>query len=209
MQSLLLSEFRARFPGPGHRYWYLSDGGHFDVAGVYELFRRRLPLIIAVSIDDGGLNNLEAVVRQVRNDFGATLCFVAPEGEAGSIRFPDEVPKLVQDWFDPSAFGRLEQTGHGREKRAVLARVTYEGSGMESDAPEESWLVILRPTVIGDEPPDIVNYQRNHDSFPQETNYDQSFDKAKWESYRILGEVTALETVKNPRGIPDSLRAQS
>jgi hypothetical protein len=86
------------------------------------------------------------------------------------------------------------KTGRGREKRAVLARVTYEGSRGKSDAPEESWLVILRPTVVGDEPVDIVNYQRNHDSFPQETN--QSFDKAKWESYRMLGEVTALEIVK-------------
>ncbi len=198
VQSLLVSEFRNRFPGPGYRYWYLSDGGDFDVTGVYELLRRRLPLIIAVSCGDRLLNNLEELIRRIRNDFNATLSFVVPEAGADSIRFPEEVPKQVRDWFDPGAFGRPEETGPGIKKRAMLAKVCFEDhfSGV-NDSSAESWLVLLRPTVTGNEPFDIVNYKKNHGNFPEEITIDRSFDEAQWECNRKLGEITALETVKS------------
>ncbi len=35
-QSLLISELRGRFGGPWRRYFYLSDGGHFENSGAYE-----------------------------------------------------------------------------------------------------------------------------------------------------------------------------
>jgi len=36
---MLLNEWRGYFPGPGARLWYLSDGGHFENSGLYELIR--------------------------------------------------------------------------------------------------------------------------------------------------------------------------
>ena len=42
--SYLLDEFFGRFHGPARQYWCLTDGGHFDNTGAYELLRRRLPL---------------------------------------------------------------------------------------------------------------------------------------------------------------------
>jgi len=49
-------------------------------------------------------------------------------------------------------------------------------------------LLLVKPTLLGNEPTDIVQYAANHPSFPQEPTSDQFFDEAQWESYRKLGE---------------------
>ncbi len=191
-QSLLLSEFRARFPGPGHRYWYLSDGGHFEYTGVYELIRRRLPLIISVSAADSGLNKMEELIRQVRVDFGANITFppLAPNSNVPPV-FPDDLPQSIADWFSADQFGRLEQTGFAGEKRAALGRVEYD-----DDPGKITWVVFIRPTVLGTEPPDIVNYAKTNSTFPQQSTSDQFFDEAQWESYRKLGEISGTDVLK-------------
>jgi choline dehydrogenase-like flavoprotein len=78
-QSMLLAEYRGRFRGPSQWLWYLSDGGHFEVTGLYELLRRRVPFII---FSDGGedpnyqWNDLALAMQQVREDFGAELVWL-------------------------------------------------------------------------------------------------------------------------------------
>ncbi len=82
MQHMLLAEFRGSFAGPGQRYWNLSDGGHFEITGLYELIRRRVPFIIAV---DAGhdialtFSDLGDLVRLVRIDFCAEMTFLDQE----------------------------------------------------------------------------------------------------------------------------------
>ena len=46
VQMCLLTEFFGRFHGPARRHWYLSDGGHFENTGCFELIRRRVPFIV-------------------------------------------------------------------------------------------------------------------------------------------------------------------
>ena len=53
MQGMLLSEWRGRFYGASRRFWYLSDGGYFEVTGAYELLRRRLPFVIVTDTGQG------------------------------------------------------------------------------------------------------------------------------------------------------------
>ena len=67
--ALLLSEWIARFPGPWDRYWYLSDGGHFEVLGAYELIRRRVPRII---VCDGSEAADRRLARVEQNSEGIT-----------------------------------------------------------------------------------------------------------------------------------------
>ena len=87
MQATLLNEWRGYFPGPAERLWYLTDGGHFDNTGLYELVRRRLAFIIAV---DGGedqhyrLDDLAILTRQVRLDFDAEIEWLDPSGPRGA-----------------------------------------------------------------------------------------------------------------------------
>jgi choline dehydrogenase-like flavoprotein len=79
MQSLLLSEWRARFHGASRWFWYLSDGGHFDVTGVYELLRRRVPLIV---LTDAGEDpqyrwgDVALLMQEAREDFGAEIKWI-------------------------------------------------------------------------------------------------------------------------------------
>ena len=206
MQSLLLSEFRGRFGGPGERFWYLSDGGHFDHTGVYELVRRRIPLMLAV---DGGadpklrFSTQADLARQVRIDFGAEIEFLerktvangsGDEPLAGWQAFEENgtsVPDLVKRWIDPDALGALDEVGQPGGKHAALARITY------ADEPQRtSWMILLKASLTGDESLDIEVYKKLHPDFPSETTADQFFDEAQWESYRKLGEITGLEVLK-------------
>jgi len=175
VQMHLVDELLARFRGPSSRRWYLTDGGHFENTGVYELIRRRLPLIVVC--DDGAdpdyqYADLANLVRKARLDFSTEISFL------GSKELSDE-------GLD-AAFGTLEDVHRGSpgeyaKRRAALARVSYPDG-------REGRLVVLKPSLDGSESRDLIQYQVSHPAFPQEPTSDQFFDEAQWESYRKLGE---------------------
>ncbi len=76
VQSMLLAEWQGRFHGPSRWFWYLSDGGHFEVTGLYEMLRRRLRFMI---VTDGGEDekyqwgDAALLTQQVRQDFRAEI----------------------------------------------------------------------------------------------------------------------------------------
>ena len=207
VQAYLLSEFVSRFYGTSRRQWYLSDGGHFENMGGYELIRRRLARIVVVDAEadpDYTFEGLANLVRKARLDFGAEIQFLNDQELREAI--PDSHYRL---------FGTLEQLRRGKwtqepvdarqtdrprltveepvdEARhslvhAALARVTF------ADDPEwTGCLLYIKPTLMGNEPADIVQYHRSHPPFPQETTADQFFDEAQWESYRMLGYHIAM-----------------
>ena len=187
LQSYLFDEFVARFHGTGRRWWYISDGGHFENMGAYELLRRRLPLIFIVDAEadaDYQFEGLANLVRKARLDFSA------------EIRFVDDV---ATRWGEPGlnqCFGSLEMVRPGSKKvdvpsqdpknsarHAALAQVCYDGA----DTPA-SWIIYIKPSLSGDEPADITQYRSENPEFPQQPTSDQFFDEAQWESYRRLGE---------------------
>jgi len=202
-QAYLLSELVARFPGTARERWYLSDGGHFENLGGYELVRRRLSRIVLIDAEGdpdytfGGLSDL---VRKARVDFGAEIRFLSE----------DELDDLL-DLEVRDAFGTLEQLrrgqwsrepgvdGHGAAEpvllqradrnrlsraHAALADITYADG-------RRGRLLYLKPTLCGREPLDVAEYHSRHPDFPHESTADQFFDEAQWESYRRLGEHIA------------------
>lgn len=205
VQVYMLDEFLARFPGTSRRHWYLSDGGHFENMGGYELLRRRLPFIVIVDGEQdadytfGGLSNL---VRKARIDFDAEVFFLTEEDLDEVL---DESVRPYIGALEQLRRGTWEDTDsslkkpHGRLKEAnltgsslahaALARVKYHSH--EPGEPAESWLLYIKPTLTGREPVDLVEYHRAHPSFPHEPTIDQFFDEAQWESYRRLGEYIA------------------
>jgi hypothetical protein len=191
VQVFLLDEFLARFPGTARRHWYLSDGGHFENLGGYELIRRRLPLIVLVDAEEdaeynfGGLSNL---VRKARIDFGAEITFL------DELQLGLEIDANLR-----STIGTLKDLRPGEDgfskAHAALGWVTY------ADEPERrSRLLYLKATVTGDEPTDVLEYRRAHPAFPHEPTSDQFFDEPQWESYRKLGEHIALKVFARPPG---------
>src|SRR5262249_16496058 len=73
--SYLLSELMAQ-SDEKKGYVYLSDGGHFENLGVYELVKRHCRLIVACDADCDGdyqFDNLLSLIEKVRTDFGAKI----------------------------------------------------------------------------------------------------------------------------------------
>lgn len=218
VQSYLVDELLSRFHGVARRWWYLSDGGHFENTGAYELIRRQLPLIIIVDAaadPDYAYVDLANLVRKARTDFGAEIEFLDREGlyrirsrpnleglkYFGSLemlrRGPWDQEPLPTTDGDARAkrlvFGPPERPRHS-SAHAALGFVRYESKEVP-----KSLIVYLKPTLLGDEPPDIASYHGSHPDFPQQATADQFFDEAQWESYRNLGQLIAERVF--PRGL--------
>lgn len=213
VQAYLLDEFTARFHGSARKYWYLTDGGHFENLGGYELIRRRLPLIFLIDAEAdpdytfGGLANL---IRKARLDFDAEIKFLDEKqltdlfGEGkehyfGTLedlrrgkRVEKNLPHPKWKWRQNKKNG-IEAVDHHSfsSAHAALAKVFYDGKEKGAEEKFGSWLVYIKPTLIGEEPADILEYHSGHPAFPQETTADQFFDEAQWESYRKLGDHIA------------------
>jgi hypothetical protein len=140
----------------------LSDGGHFENLGIYELVRRRLPYIIAVDAAEDAdyhFDDLANAIRKIRADFGIDI-----EIDLAGLR------PLKED-------GR--QTVH-----AAIGVIRYD---QIHPLMRPGVLVYLRPGLTGNEPADVLSYARKHPPFPFESTVDQFFDESQFESYRKLG----------------------
>ena len=153
----LLAELLGR-THEGTRYVHLSDGGHFENLGLYELVRRRCRFVLCVDAGcdrEATFADLGNAVLKCRVDFGVDIVI--------------DVSPLV-----PAADGLSSQS-------CAVGRIDYP------DAPPGT-LLYVRPTLTGAEPTDIRHYARAHPRFPHEPSSDQYFDEAQFESYRRLGE---------------------
>jgi len=207
VQASLAEEVLGRFAGPAKRYWYLSDGGHFENTGCYELIRRRVPLIVCCDCGaDPGYQwaDVASLVRKARIDFNAEVRFPGTEALKLCVE-PDRVHDICalgeftgskQSGNEHSLPGQTDEprraAGH-----AVVAHVYYlddEATRRAFDAGSlqpGSVILFVKPSLTGDEPNDVLQYAASHPSFPQEPTGDQYFDEAQWESYRKLGEHIA------------------
>jgi hypothetical protein len=216
VQTCLTNEFFARFHGPARKHWYLSDGGHFENTACYELVRRRVPLIICSDAGQDAayrFDDLANLIRKARTDFGAEIQVLRTR--ANSVKddpgtklplpaLEDVIhPNLLDVFGGPEEFTSLEVEEDAAsettiplsKKHALLARIHY------LDTDEVCWLIIVKPSLMGDEALDVIQYHKTHPQFPQEPTSDQYFDEAQWESYRKLGEHIGVEVFSAP---PDS-----
>jgi hypothetical protein len=143
-------------------YVYLSDGGHFDNLGVYELVRRRCRYIVACDAGadpHGTFEDLGNLVRKCRTDFGVRIqidiaSLKRPAG-SGLSRWHCAVGEILYQDVDPGA--------------------------------AEGVLVYLKSSLTGDEPSDVLQFHAQHPQFPHHPTTDQFFNETKFESYRALG----------------------
>jgi hypothetical protein len=153
-------------------YVYLSDGGHFENLGLYEVIARRCRYVI---VSDAGcderycFDDLATAIRLVRIDFGV------------EIEFPSGV--------------QIGPPGSGVARWAV-GTIRYSRPDPRDEA---GVLIYLKPTLIGNEPVDVTNYARTHPAFPQESTANQWFDTPQFESYRMLGLHTVASLCGNRR----------
>ncbi|QWV93972.1 patatin-like phospholipase family protein [Geomonas oryzisoli] len=148
---------------------YLSDGGHFENLGLYEMVRRRCRYIVVCDAGcdcDGRFEDLGNAVRKVRADFG------------------------VEIDIDLAAV---------REKKLHFAVGTVRYCCCDNGETDQGTVLYLKPVLTGDESADLLNYAKVHAEFPHEPTSDQWFDEAQFESYRKLGLHSVLQVTGGGR----------
>ncbi|MFZ6723453.1 hypothetical protein [Undibacterium sp. Ji49W] len=178
-QAYLRREMQASFMGKEGSHWYLSDGGHFENTGVFELLRRRVAVVVCC--DCGAdptyqFEDLANLIRLARIEFQAEFTLIQPDDAAIDLSHANEL-------FANSPSDLAIEAGNGNQC-ALLYEVTYPASGQ---LPNKTTLIVIKPRLISDAPLDLVQYHSQHTDFPQESTVDQFFDDAQWESYRKLG----------------------
>jgi len=143
------------------RYVYLSDGGHFENLGVYELVRRRCRLIL--SIDAGAdperkFEDLGICIRKCQVDLG--------------VRITLDVENLERRTDGTSAIAFAEGSIHYPEGEAGR-------------------LIYVKPSITqqSEALAQLNSFHGLHSDFPHQPTTDQWFDESQFESYRVLGEL--------------------
>lgn len=142
-----------------NKFVALSDGGHFDNMGLYELIRRKCPYIILCDAEQDGAFTCEGLanaIRRCRIDFGAEIKI--------------DVSKITN---------RLD--GRYSETHFALGEINYVGENFTGA------LLYIKSSIDGKEPVDVHEYALKNKTFPHQTTADQFFDEEQFESYRKLG----------------------
>ena len=165
-------------------YVYLSDGGHFENFGLYEMILRRCRFIV---VGDGSsdekydFGSLATAIRQIRVDFGVPI-------DMGEMQFGHQ-PKDTNNYC---AVGVIRYSCVDRPG----------GSGTPAENAEyDGVLIYLKPSLTGDEPRDVLNYHDTSPTFPQESIADQWFSEPQFESYRALGSHMVEAIHKAPSAV--------
>jgi hypothetical protein len=163
------------------RWIYLSDGGHFDNLGLYEMVRRRCRRIVVIDAGcdpDMKFEDLGNAVRKSYIDFGVSIDFRNLEFQAR---------------HSPPVAGA----------RFGLAAISYPKSSPEAATPRTGWLLYIKPTYYGTtEGAGVRGYASDHASFPHESTTDQWFSESQLEAYRALGAHIVEHICTGGPGLP-------
>jgi hypothetical protein len=153
-------------------YVYLSDGGHFENLGLYELIRRRCELIILCDADCDPKYKFDDLVNAIelcQVDFGATITIDT-----------DPLQNTLKAGWCRSAF--------------TVGTIKYAS---ENETPSKTGtLVYLKSAVTRENSIVVHSYDRQSRHFPHEPTTNQWFDETQFEAYRLLGLETADSALK-------------
>jgi hypothetical protein len=155
---------------------YLSDGGHFENLGVYELIRRRCRFIVVCDAGcdpDFALDDLGGLIRKARIDFGVRIDI---DIETSGLK-----PNADGRATSHVAFGKIR---YGDVDRPDRTSANCDPWKLGDD---EGLLIYIKPALTGDEPTDVENYAATHAHFPHDSTANQFFGESEFESYRALG----------------------
>jgi hypothetical protein len=140
---------------------YLTDGGHFENMGLYELVRRHcMTIVICDAEQDGDLDfsGIGMAIRKCRIDCGAEIDL---------------------------DLSKLELTGTPPVSpcHSVMGTIHYPSGATGR-------VLYIKTAFTCGLPADLVNYHKEHQAFPNDTTMNQWFTESQFESYRRLGEAS-------------------
>ncbi len=163
------------------RRMQLSDGGHFENLGIYELVRRRVDLIV---VSDCGADaefafeDLQTSVRRCAQDFGAKITFNCGRGELSDL-IPSRDP--LREVRFPQGVQVAEAPGF------VVGCIQYPADETGKLPASVGTLVYIKSTLVDGLSVETLGYKGSHPEFPDESTVDQFFDDKQFEAYRELG----------------------
>ena len=156
-------------------YIELTDGGHFENLGLYEMVLRRCKRIIVV---DAGADpkcefeDLGNALRKIEIDLGIP------------IEFRDHKIHMQEGTVETNL-------------RCAIADIRYECVDGTS-ACSNGTLIYIKAGLNGQEPADVLQYAKIHPTFPHEATTNQFFTESQFESYRHLGSFSVDQIVSKP-----------
>jgi hypothetical protein len=146
---------------------YLSDGGHYENLGLWEMVSRRCGLIVVSDAGcdpEYGFGDLSNAIRRIRLDLGIPIQFAPLD---------------------------ITRAGQGRgNPHFAIGTIRY--SVVDGPNAPDGTILYFKATLSGDEPVDIWNFALTNIAFPHDPTSDQFFDESRFESYRLLGFHTVL-----------------
>ena len=149
------------------RYLNLSDGGHIENLGIYELLRRRCKFVIAV---DGEADP--------RRSFGGLLTLTQLAKIDLGVTIEPDLADL-----------RVEKDGLGRAHFG-LSRIDYPNG-------EHGLLLYVKSSLTGNESEFLRRYRTENPDFPHQSTAQQLFSETQFEAYRALGEHIAKDLFRH------------
>jgi hypothetical protein len=163
---------------------YLSDGGHFENLGIYELVRRRCKVIVASDVSQDpqyGGAELRNAIERCRVDFGVEIYI-----DLGNFKPVGDPPRSGCHY--------------------AIGNILYPPNpGGESAHERNGTLILLKPAIVTADPFDVRGYPQTNPQFPHDTTFNQWFDEAHFENYRNLGEATVQAASHDIAAIVDEV----
>ncbi len=154
---------------------HLSDGGHCENLGLYQLVKRGCPFVVVCDATaDPGLvfSDLARSIRQCRIDLGVEI-----EIDLDPLRPAPETRKSAQAW--------------------AVGTIRY---GAVDPTARPGVLLYLKATLTDPLPSDVGSFARAFSTFPHDSTANQWFTEQQFESYRLLGQTVAAAALA--RGLP-------
>lgn len=186
----------------------VNDGGYYENLGIEALLRRKCKLIIAVDAGQDAYHHFEDFLRIVRRanlEYG--ICFESIDSESlprellDCISLPQVEAKVPTS---NAGDAKSDKSSPWTKKHYALVKIHYPSS--TQGAPGSSGLLIyLKSSLTGDEPLELINYQKLNPTFPHDATSDQLYSADQFISYLQLGrhlaeEAVNLLSVKNKKG---------
>jgi hypothetical protein len=149
---------------------YLTDGGHIENLGLYELLKRRCRIIIAVDAEadsELAFGSFNTLVRYARIDLDIEIDLPWEQ-----IR---EVNRMIGEEMEETGNSKMLEGPH-----CAIGSITYAGGS-------KGILVYIKSSLTGDENDYVFHYKKRYPAFPHETTLDQMFSEEQFEAYRALG----------------------
>jgi hypothetical protein len=145
---------------------YLSDGGHFENLGLYEMLRRRCQRIVVIDAGQDGeceFTDLGNAIRKARIDLDVEVTMA-------DIHI---VSRKVLE-------GDKAASASASALAIAVGCIAYPGGGTGK-------ILYLKPSFLAELPADVMAYGRSDETFPHDSTANQWFSESQFESYRALG----------------------